>query len=336
MPANHKPNVIDINEDLQAFKGKLDSTLGAIQQQLTNIINKDDLNDLKKGLATKNDIELIKEQIFKILDSKELESKIKEKISQYTDPVFDDITKRVRDLEMASKRWDLKQCENLLIINGINSTKNGDPHDILLHYLPGEFRNYNFRARFIGRDNNRRILMEFPNKYIKRDFQKKLRDERIGQILGINSADFIPESFDTARRGLAKLGMELKKSKTINHYEIITGPTDIFLSVYCTVNKKKFFSRTKGDSIHASISSFTPPLEELTNLKTTNQVTDNKKQNEEENANPMDTGNSPNDTAQNGGNITPTHPTDGSSHKRDRTADTPNSKEHHPSKIVKS
>ena len=82
MPTNHKPNVNDINEDLQAFKGKLDSTLGAIQKQLTNIITKDDLNDLKTGLATKNDVELIKQQIFKILDSKELEDKIKEKISQ--------------------------------------------------------------------------------------------------------------------------------------------------------------------------------------------------------------------------------------------------------------
>ena len=69
--------------------------------------------------------------------------------------------------------------------------------------------------------------------------------------------------------------------------------------------------------MHASISSFMPPLEELTDLKNNEEVTDNTKQNEDESANPMDTGNPPNDTAQLGGNITPTHPTDGYSHKRD-------------------
>ena len=73
-----------------------------------------------------------------------------------------------------------------------------------------------------------------------------------------------------------------------------------------------------------------PPLEELNK-----QVTDNTKQNEEESANPMDTtGNSPDDTAQLGGNITPP-PTDGHSHKNVRTADTPNSKDQQPSKTVK-
>ena len=65
--------------------------------------------------------------------------------------------------------------------------------------------------------------------------------------------------------------MELKKSKTINSFEVINGTTDIFLGVTLTVNKRRVFSRTKGHSMEATVDSFMPPLDELINNKATKQ-----------------------------------------------------------------
>ena len=266
MPSG-KPNVSDLSDELQTLKVEYKSTLCAIKQQLDILPTKEDLNTLKTGLATKNDIELIKQEINNVLNSKELEEKIDDKIKQCTAPIFEDMEKRLKKLENANKTFDLRQCETLLVISGIK-VANDSPFNTLTQHLPSEFRDFNFRAKFIGKDERRKILVEFPNKYHKREFQKQLRSGKIGLTLGINATEFIPESFNTERKGLIKLGMELKKSKTIGHFEVINGGTDIFLGVNLTVNKKKVFSRTTGQSMVATVNSFKPPLDELINNTT--------------------------------------------------------------------
>ena len=89
---------------------------------------------------------------------------------------------------------------------------NDNPFNTLLNHLPKEFRDFNFRAKYIGKDDKRKILVDFPSKYHKRDFQKRMKTEKIGLTLGINATEFTPETFDTQKRGLLKLVMELKKS----------------------------------------------------------------------------------------------------------------------------
>ena len=81
MPSG-KQNVSDLSDELQSFKLEYKNTLCAINQQLENLSTKEDLNNFKTGLATKKDIELIKQEINNVLNSKELEEKINDKIKQ--------------------------------------------------------------------------------------------------------------------------------------------------------------------------------------------------------------------------------------------------------------
>ena len=254
-----KPNINDLNEELQSLKADLNNTMSALHKKLDSLPNKEDLSALETKLTSTTDVV---EAIREVLNSKEFESKIQEKIDKYTAPILESMDKRIKQLEAYTKKNDLRNCSTLLVLNGMK-IGNDTPINTLYHYLPSGFRDITCRARFIGNERKRKMLVEFPTPYHRKDFQRQLRMEKIGLTLGINASEFIPESFETERRGLSKLGMELKKTKKIASFEIINGMTDIFLGVSLTVNKKRVYDKTTGPSIEATINSFHPPLDQL-------------------------------------------------------------------------